>query len=122
MTPEEEEQIYNELKDKPDFDCFPIPTSWFKRFNIPARNPINPREFIESQYTMAKAVEQKELPPLIIDEPQQGGKLVVVPEEEPVTLEVVNRPFAWDEKKPFPAVLPFIAEAVNRDAQEQAHE
>jgi len=67
-------------------------------------------------------VEQKELPPLIIDEPQQGGKLVVVPEQEPVTLEVVNRPFVWDEKKPFPAVLPFIAEVASRESQEQAHE
>jgi len=110
MTPDEEEQLYNELKTLPDFDCLPIPVTWFKRFNIPARKVINPKEFIESQYTLQKALENKDLPPLIIDEPQQGGKLAVVPPTEEVKVEVINRPFVWDEKKPFPATLPYIAE------------
>jgi hypothetical protein len=106
-----EEQLYNELKTLPDFDCLPIPVTWFKRFNIPARTAVNTKEFIESGYTIAKSMEMKDLPPLIIDEPQQGGRLVDAPPVEEVKLEVINRPFVWDEKKPFPATLPYIAES-----------
>jgi hypothetical protein len=123
MTPDEEEMLYNELKALPDFDCLPIPVTWFKRFNIPARKTITPREFYESRYTIEKALENKDLPPLIIDEPQKGGQLAVVPPFEEVKVEVINRPFKWDEKKPFPATLPYISEsAPNQDAQEQDHE
>jgi hypothetical protein len=118
MTPDEEEQLYHELKTQPDFDCLPLPTTWFKRFNIPPRTATNTKDFIESDYTMRCASEPKDLPPLIIDEPQKEGQLVEVPHEEPVTLEVINRPFVWDEKKPFPAVLPFIKETAEREKED----
>ncbi len=98
------------MKDLPDFDCLPIPVSWFKKYNIPAREAVAPKEYIESNYAMLKSVELKDLPPLIIDEPQRGGVLVEVVAEDPVTLEVVSRPFEWDTSKPFPAVLPSLKE------------
>jgi hypothetical protein len=118
MTPEEEDQLYNELKEQPDFDCMPLPAHWFKKYNIPSRKVINSREYIESNYCVEKQLEQKDLPPYIRDDPVDGGRLVEVPHEDPVTLEVINKPFQWDEKKPFPAVLPTIEEAIKREKQE----
>lgn len=105
-----ERRLFEELSKLPDFDCLPIPASWFKKFNLPPRNPVGVREYIHSNYAMDMAVKPKDLPPLIIDEPQQGGKLVeLIPVEEPVT-EVVSRPFELPEGKPFPAVLPSLTE------------
>ena len=117
-TPIDEDQLYEELRTQPDFDCMPLPTHWFKKYNIPARAVINSREYIESNYCVEKQLEQKDLPPFIVDEPVDGGRLVTVPHEEPVTLEVINKPFAWDERKPFPAVLPTIEEAIEKEKKE----
>jgi hypothetical protein len=117
-TPIDEDQLYEELRTQPDFDCMPLPTHWFRKYNIPARSVINTREFIESNYCIEKQLEQKDLPPFIRDDPVDCGRLVEVPYEEPVTLEVVNRPFVFDEHKPFPAVLPSIVEAIEREKQE----
>jgi hypothetical protein len=118
MTPEEEDQLYEELRTQPDFDCLPLPAHWFRKYSIPARAVINSREYIESNYCVEKQLEQKDLPPFIVDEPVDGGRLVTVPHEEPVTLEVINKPFQWDEKRPFPAVLPAIAEAIEKEQKQ----
>ena len=105
ITEKEEVELLYALKQLPDFDCFPIPESWFKKYNLAPRGVIAPREFMESNYTMSMAVAPKDLPPLIIDEPQQGGKLVRFVDEPPPPVEVRSRPFEWDNTKPFPAVL-----------------
>ena len=105
-TIDEERDLYEALKNLPDFDCFPIPSSWFKKFNIEPRGVVGPKEYIESNYAMMKSLEPKQLPPLIIDEPQQGGKLVKMIEPEVIPTELVSRPF--EVKGPFPAVLPFL--------------
>ena len=107
---DEEEILYNEMKDLPDFDCMPIPARWFKRFNIAPRTLPTTREYLESGYTIKRATEIKDLPPLIIDEPQQNGKLLVPLPAEEIKVEVVSRPFEWDSSKPFPAVLPMLKE------------
>lgn len=106
---DEERKLYEALKELPDFDCFPVPQRWFKAFNLPPRDPVSVREYIHSNYAMEMAVKPKDLPPIIIDEPQQGGKLVEPPPFEDVKVEVVSRPFDWDASKPFPAVLPSLA-------------
>lgn len=105
---DEERELYEALKNLPDFDCFPIPQSWFKKFNIPPRNPVGVREYIHSNYAMNMAVAPKQLPPIIIDEPQQGGKLVEIAPPEEVRVELISKPFEWPEGKPFPAVLPSL--------------
>lgn len=106
---DEERQLYEALKQLPDFECFPIPQSWFKKFNIPPRNPMSVREYIHENYAMKMAVAPKDLPPIIIDEPQQGGKLVEVPAVEDIPVEVISRPFEWKEGEPFPAILPSLS-------------
>jgi len=106
----DEDALYNEMKDLPDFDCMPIPARWFEKYGIPPRTLPTTREYLESGYTMKRATEKKDLPPLIIDEPQQNGKLVVPPPVEDIKVDVISRPFDWDTKKPFPAILPMLKE------------
>ena len=103
-----DEQMWSLMKDLPDADCFPIPQSWFKKFNIPPRNPVTVREYIESGYAMKRAIEKKDLPPLIIDTPQQGGKLAIFVPEEKVQVDMISRPFVLDPDTPFPAILPSL--------------
>lgn len=105
---DEERTLVEELMKLSDFECLPLPSSWFKKFNIPPRGVVNPREFMESNYTMKMAIAPKELPPLIINEPQKDGKLFPLVAEEPIPVEVVSRPFVLKDGESFPAVLPFL--------------
>jgi len=105
LSDEEELALLKQLQAQPDFECLPLPAYWFKKYNIPPRSAQGPKEYIESNYAMRRANETKDLPPLIIDEPQQGGKLVKVQPPEAVPIEVKMRPFVWDNTKPFPAVI-----------------
>ena len=93
------------LQSQPDFECLPIPAYWFKKYGIPARTAVAPREYIESNYAMRRANEHKDLPPILIDEPQQNGKVYPVAPPEKVDIKVVSRPFVTDPSKPFPAVI-----------------
>ncbi len=104
----DDEVMYDLMKDMPDFDCMPIPQSWYKKFNIPPRNPVTVREYIDSGYAMKRAIEKKDLPPLIIDTPQQGGKLAIFVPEEKVQVDMISRPFVLDPDTPFPAILPSL--------------
>lgn len=104
----DDETLYNLMKDMPDFACMPIPQSWYKKFGIPPRNPIGVKEYIESGYAMKRAIEKKDLPPLIIDTPQQGGKLAIFIPEEKIQVDVISRPFVLEENTPFPAILPSL--------------
>jgi len=105
LSDEDELKLLEVLKAQPDFECLPIPAYWFKKYGIPPREAVAPREYIESNYAMRKANEHKELPPILIDEPQQNGKLYPVAPPEKVDVELVSRPFVTDPNKPFPAVI-----------------
>lgn len=105
VTEKEEVELLYALKQLPDFESFPLPDSWYEKYKLAKPRVINPRKFMESNYAMEMALAPKDLPPIIIDEPQQGGKLVVVPDEPMPHVEVRSRPFEWDNTKPFPAVL-----------------
>ena len=93
------------LQAQPDFECLPLPAYWYKKYNIPPRAATGPKEYIESNYAMKMAIAPKDLPPLIIDEPQQGGKLAKVHPPDATPIEVKTRPFVWDSSKPFPAII-----------------
>jgi len=105
LSDEDEMKLLEVLKAQPDFECLPIPAYWFKKYGIAPREAVAPREYINSNYAMKKAVEPKDLPPLIIDEPQQAGKLVPLAPPENVPVELISRPFVTDPNKPFPAVI-----------------
>jgi len=105
LSDEDEKKLLELLQSQPDWECLPIPAYWFKKYGIPARAAVAPREFLESNYTMRMAVEPKDLPPILIDEPQQNGKLYPVAPPEKVDIQLVSRPFVSDPNKPFPAVI-----------------
>jgi hypothetical protein len=109
MTDAEELALLEELKKLPDFECLPLPGSWFKKYNIPPRTACGPREYIHSNYAMECSIAPKDLPPIIVKEPQKDkdGKVIlveVVKVEEPL-LEVRERPFQLQEGEEFPVVL-----------------
>ncbi len=112
---EEERQLYQALKDLPDFDCFPIPQRWFKEFNIPPRNPITPAEYIKSNYANKMMFAPKDLPPIIINKPQKDGKLLEFAPPEDIPVEVVSKPFEYKEEEGFPAILPSLTEQSVKD-------
>ena len=87
----DDETMYSLMKDLDDFDCFPIPETWYKRFGIKPREAVGPREFIESGYTLKCAYGPKDLPPVIVDKPQRDGYTWPLIEEEPIPVEIVER-------------------------------
>lgn len=105
ITEKEEVELLYALKQLPDFECFPLPAAWFEKYKLKPRGVVNPREFMESHYTMKKALEEKDLPPLIINEPQRNGELKEFPEPEVIPVEVRNRPFELKEGEAFPTKL-----------------
>lgn len=113
----EERALYAEMKDLPDFLNYPLPQSWYKEFGIPQPTVCSLPDFLKSGYTTRIAFEPKNLPPLIINKPQQNGKLAVVPHFEVPEVSTTTRPFALAEGEDFPAVLPAL---VIEEAEETA--
>jgi len=109
MNEQEERELVEALMQQPDFECLPIPGSWFKKYNIPPRTACGPREYIHSNYAMNCSVAPKDLPPIDIKEPQKDkdGNIILVEmvkvEEE--VFEVRQRPFQLKEGEEFPVVL-----------------
>jgi hypothetical protein len=113
---DEDEAIWNMIKDLPDVDCFPLPIRFFKKFGIEPRTIETTKDYLASQYTVQKSVEPKELPPLIIDEPQRDAegkiKLVAVAPPEEFEVTTVQRPFVMEEGKTL-VVLPSLRDEVS---------
>ena len=109
MDEQEERLLVEALKQQPDFECLPIPASWFAKYNIPPRTACGPREYIHSNYAMECSLAPKDLPPIVLKEPQKDkdGKVILVEMvkvEEPI-LEVRERPFKLQDGEDFPIVL-----------------
>jgi hypothetical protein len=107
---DEEVRVLNELKQLPDFDCYILPAKWYKKYGIQTPGPVGPREFMESNYTMKCAIAPKDLPTIIIKEPQQNGKVVEMAPLEIVPVEVRSRPYTLTET---PATLPSLVDETN---------
>jgi hypothetical protein len=103
-----EDELYAELSKLPDFECMPIPISWYKKYGIPPRTIQTTREFLETRYTISQQFANKDLPPIIIDKPQQNGKLVEMLPPEDIKVETIQREFKTEEN--FPVVLPSLRE------------
>ena len=108
MTEEEEHALYLSLKDLPDFDCFPLPQHWYKKYNIQQPGLINPREFMESGYTLKMQFAKKDLPTItkgpVKDE---DGNIKLLPFLDPPKIEVetITRPYRQEGDMP-PTILP----------------
>lgn len=92
-----EDQLYNQLKDLPDFLNYPLPARWFKKYNIAPLEPTNVKDYIHSNYAFKCMFAPKDLNPIIINEPQRdlsgNIKLVKMVEEEKIEVEVVSKPY-----------------------------
>ena len=102
---EDEKHLLEQLKQLPDFSCYVLPASWYRKFDLTPPGPVGPREFIESNYTMKCAVAPKDLPPIVISKPQQDGKLYEMAPPEKIDIEVRTRPFELAE---IPSILPSL--------------
>ena len=113
MTTIDEDALYAELKTLPDFDCLPLPAHWYKKYNIPPATIQTTRDFLESRYTIKCAVAPKDLPPLIIKEPQQNGKLVPVHPPEDIKVETISRPYVPNDG----VVHPYLLEIAEKERE-----
>lgn len=80
-----DEQIYEQLKDLPDFDRLPLPKYFYDKFKIPPPEILTPMQAIKLQVKTLNAPG-----PLIkteVREPAPGG-VRVMPESEPLQIEV----------------------------------
>jgi len=97
LSEEQQDELYNSLKDLPDFRNLPLPAKWFKKYNIPPIEAGSTKEFIDSKYTIQCMFAPKDLPPLIINEPQRdlsgNIKLVKVLPPEEIEVKVISRPY-----------------------------
>ena len=92
-----EDQLYDLLKDLPDFRSYPLPSRWFKKYNIPPIEPTSVTDYIHSNHAFKMMFSPKDLPPIIINEPQRdlsgNIKWVKMVEEPPIEVEVVSKPY-----------------------------
>lgn len=123
MTTIDEDKLYEELKTLPDFLNLPLPARWFKKYNIPPIESEPIREFIKSNYTINCAYAPKDLPPIIINEPQRDAsgniKWVKYVEEEPIKVDVISRPYDPDAP---PIDVSHLLETKTNDQCEQSAE
>lgn len=80
-----DEEIYNQLKDLPDFDRLPLPKYFYEKFNIPPPKILSMMEALKLQTQTANAPG-----PLVkteTREPAPGGVRPLI-EVEPVKVEV----------------------------------
>jgi hypothetical protein len=47
-----DEELFNYLKELPEFGNLALPESWYKKFNIPLLKPDNFKEVVESNYVL----------------------------------------------------------------------
>jgi hypothetical protein len=99
----DEDKLFDELKTLPDFGCLPLPARWFKKYNIPPVEICTVKEYLQSNYTVGCMFAPKDLPPIIINEPQRdlSGNIKTVRfiETEPIPVEVVSKPYEPDKPK-----------------------
>jgi hypothetical protein len=100
-----EDELFEIIKNQPDFDCLPLPARWFKKYNIPPREATGFSEFVNSRYTQRCALAPKDLPPIVLKEPIKdlsGNVRFVTPAPyEPLPIRVVSRPYnIEDEERP----------------------
>lgn len=119
----DEDKLYEELKTLPDFLNLPLPARWFKKYNIPPIESEPIREFIKSNYTFNCMFAPKDLPAIIINEPQRDTsgniKLVKYVEEEPIKVDVISRPYDPDAP---PIDVSHLLETKTTDQCEQSAE
>ena len=84
-----------QLKECPDFECIPLPQTWYKKYNL---KTVYPESVAESKsHNYVNKCKYYNYPPIIIDEPQRDkdGKIILAPVAPPedIPVEVTQKPF-----------------------------
>ena len=90
-----DEEIYEMMKNHPEFASLPKPASWFKKFNLQPVAARNFKEFIEDK-AWERAREMSVTHVEIRKDPVPGGVRPVLPSEE-IPVEIISRPIKPDE-------------------------
>jgi hypothetical protein len=108
-----EDEMFEIIKQQPDFDCLPLPARWFKKYNIPPREATDFSSFVKSNYTVRCSYAPKDLPALILKEPIKdlsgNIRLVEAAPVEEIDVKVVSRPYNIEDKER-PVVEDFLKE------------
>ena len=90
-------ELIEELKQLPDFECYPLPKEWYKKYNLKFPAPDTVRESFENNY--AFKTRKYDLPPIIKNEPIRdlSGNIILAqlhpPDEIEKCIEVKQKPF-----------------------------
>ena len=57
-----DEELYNYLKELPEFDNLALPKSWIDKFNIKIKKPDSFKDCVDSLYALKMAYAPKDLP------------------------------------------------------------
>jgi hypothetical protein len=90
-----DEELFEMMKNHPEFENLPKPASWFKKFNLEPIKARNFKEFIDDkawEKAREMIVDERE----IRKEPVPGGVRPVLPSEE-IPVEIISRPIGVDE-------------------------
>ena len=82
--PKSDEQIFTILKDLPDFNRFPLPKTWYEKFNIPPPKIPTLREALKSHYeTQLAFLNSPDVPEVEVRPPAEGGVRPILEVETP---------------------------------------
>ena len=84
-----DEELYEALKDHPLFENLPLPKSWYEKFNLKLKQPLNYRECLEGNYAIKAMFEPDDLPPETIPTPADYVFAELKPDVVP--LEVISK-------------------------------
>jgi len=84
-----DDELYAALKEHPLFENLPLPKSWYEKYNLKLKQPLNYRECIEGNYAIKAMFSQDDLPPETIATPKDYVFAEV--KAEPVPLEIISK-------------------------------
>ena len=100
MAYKSDEEFYAELKEHPDFLKFPLPETWYAKFNIPRPTAQDFKTFLLSGYTMKCRNDPNTIREIRKD-PAPGGVRPILPAPE-IPIEVVTRQIVDESQQEMP--------------------
>lgn len=88
-------ELLEELRKLPDFDKYPLPSSWYKKFNLKPIEAVDIKSYINGGGFL-KAIAGGHYDSYEVKEPQrdENGNLLVVPvfPEEKIPVQIISKP------------------------------
>jgi len=84
-----DEELYEAIKDMPDFQKFPLPEHWYKKFNIEKPLPKTFQDFALGRDWLQHKFDEN-ITYEVRTEPAPGGVRPII-ESEPIPVEIITR-------------------------------